>query len=68
MDELQSLGYISYNLEAGTKKLSYEIADWVQKCSGSEADSGTVYATEGYGFICTPPSYYEQTSAWKENI
>ena len=54
MDELQSLGYISYNLEAGTKKLSYEIADWVQKCSGSEADSGTVYATEGYGFICTP--------------
>ena len=54
MDELQSLGYISYNLEAGTKKLSYEIADWVQKCSGSESDSGTVYATEGYGFICTP--------------
>lgn len=54
MNELQSLGYISYNLDAGTKKLSYEITDWVQKCSGSEAGSGTVYATEGYGFICTP--------------
>ena len=54
MNELQSLGYISYNLEAGTKKLSYEITDWVQKYSGSEAGSGTVYATEGFGFICTP--------------
>ena len=54
MNELQSLGYISYNLEAGTKKLSYEITDWVQKYSGSEAGCGTVYATEGFGFICTP--------------
>lgn len=68
MNELQSLGYISYNLEAGTKKLSYEITDWVQKYSGSEAGSGTVYATEGFGFICTPQSYYGQTSTWKENI
>ena len=54
MNELQNLGYISYNLEKGTKKLSYEITDWVQTYSGSEAGSGTVYATEGFGFICTP--------------
>ena len=65
MNELQSLGYISYNLDVSTKKLSYEIADWIQKDTRAEASSGTVYATEGYGFICTPRSITEKLAIGK---
>ena len=36
MDELQALGYLTYDLEPGTKKLTYRITDWVVKCSGQE--------------------------------
>ena len=54
LEQLASLGYIEYALDAATKKLTYQIADWVVKCSGEECLSGTVYATDGYGFLCLP--------------
>lgn len=56
LDELSSLGYLKYSLDTQTKKLTYEINDWVVKCSGSECMSGTVYASTGYGFLCLPRS------------
>jgi hypothetical protein len=54
MDELQRLGYISYSLDLETKKLDYQIKDWVVKCSGAECMDGAVYTTEGHGFLCLP--------------
>lgn len=56
MDELSELGYIHYTLDKKTKKLTYQINDWVVKCSGAECMDGSVYATEGYGFLCLPRS------------
>lgn len=38
------------------RKLTYEITDWVVKCSGAECMSGAVYASTGYGFLCLPRS------------
>jgi len=54
MNELSSLEYITYHLDPETKKLTYKIIDFVVKCSGADCDSGTVYTTEGYGFLCLP--------------
>ena len=54
MDQLQSLGYIRYSLDQKTKRLDYQICDWVICCSGQECEAGTVYATDGYGFLCLP--------------
>ena len=54
MDELSKLGYIHYTLDKKTKKLTYQINDWVVKCSGVECMDGSVYVTEGYGFLCLP--------------
>ena len=34
MDQLQSLGYITYSLDQKTKRLDYQICDWVISCSG----------------------------------
>lgn len=56
MEILSSLGYLKYTLDKQTKKLSYHILDWVMQCSGAECTSGTVYATQGYGFLCMPRS------------
>ena len=56
MDSLSSLGYLKYTLDKQTKKLSYHILDWVIQCSGAECTTGTVYATQGYGFLCMPRS------------
>lgn len=56
MEELQRFGYLRYTLDARTKKLEYTITDWVVKCYGAECMAGTVYATEGYGFLCLPRS------------
>ena len=55
MDKLVQLGYIDYELDPTTKKLTYQIKDWVVQCSG-EPCMGTeaVYATQGYGFLCLP--------------
>lgn len=56
LDELSSLGFLKYSLDSQTKKLTYEITDWVVKCSGAECMSGAVYASTGYGFLCLPRS------------
>lgn len=60
MNELQELGYIEYSLDRNTKHLTYQIQDWVMQCCGSECSDGTVYATEGYGFICVPRNITER--------
>ena len=54
LDELSAWGYISYTLDEKTKKLTYQITDWVVRCSGAGCMEGAVYATEGYGFLCLP--------------
>lgn len=54
LDKLSELGYIKYELDSKTKKLTYKITDWVVECSGKECPNGTVYATNGYGFLCVP--------------
>lgn len=56
MDCLQELGYIKYILNEKTKHLEYQICDWVICCSGQGCTSGTVFATNGYGFLCLPRS------------
>ena len=58
--ELAVLGYLHYTLDLVTKKLTYEIKDWVVKCSGAECLSGAVYATDGYGFLCLPRNITER--------
>ena len=62
MHELESLGYIKFSHDLKTKKISYEINDWVMSCAGSECNDGTVYATEGYGFLGMPRSITERLS------
>ena len=74
LDVLQELGYIRYSLDLKTKKLEYQISDWVVQCSGAECMNGAVYATEGYGFLCLPRNItqrladshyiYEEADAW----
>lgn len=54
LQELADLGFLRFSLDSSTKKLTYEITDWVIKCSGAACDSGAVYATEGHGFLCLP--------------
>lgn len=56
LQELSELGYLTYELDPKTKKLTYQITDWVMKCSGRECLDGSVYATSGYGFLCLPRS------------
>lgn len=36
LDQLVKLGYLRYEVDRQTKKLTYEISDWVVKCSGAE--------------------------------
>ncbi len=74
LDKLSELGYITYTLDEKTKKLTYNITDWVLKCSGEECLSGTVYTTDGYGFLCLPRNItqrlaekqyiFEESDAW----
>ena len=54
MCELESMGYLTFDLDLRTKKLSYQITDWVMACAGAECIEGAVYSTEGYGFLCMP--------------
>lgn len=56
LDRLSALGYLQYTLDTCTKKLTYQLTDWVVKCSGEACMEGTVYATEGFGFLCLPRS------------
>ena len=37
MDQLQSLGYIRYSLDQKTKRLDYQICDWIISCSARDA-------------------------------
>ena len=60
LDALSEPGFISYELDSKTKKLTYQITDWVVKCSGAECMEGAVYATDGYGFLCLPRSITER--------
>ena len=54
LDKLSDLGYLKYTLDSKTKKLTYQLTDWVVKCSGEECMNGAVYATDGFGFLCLP--------------
>ena len=54
LQELSELGYLKYHLDRKTKHLTYEITDYVLKCTGAECLSGAVYASTGYGFMCLP--------------
>lgn len=60
LEQLSELGYVQYDLNSKTKKLTYQITDWVVKCSGKECMNGAVYATDGYGFLCLPRSITER--------
>lgn len=60
LEQLAKLGYVQYELNSKTKKLTYQITDWVVKCSGEECMGGAVYATDGYGFLCLPRSITER--------
>ena len=73
MSQLQELGYLTYALDQKTKHLTYQITDWVVKCSGAECTDGAVYATDGYGFLCMPREIperlvgkreFEEADAW----
>ena len=73
MSQLQELGYLTYTLDRKTKHLTYQITDWVVKCSGAECMDGAVYATDGYGFLCMPREVperlvgkreFEEADAW----
>ena len=75
MDKLAQMGYIDYELNPKTKKLTYQIKDWVVQCSGEPCmGSEAVYATQGYGFLCLPRDitqrlvkvhyHFEETDAW----
>ena len=60
MDQLMEMGFITYSLNAQTKKLTYTITDWVMECSGEACTNGAIYTTEGYGFLCMPRSITER--------
>ena len=75
MNTLQCLGYIEFDLNPMTKKLTYKIIDYVLKCTGAPClGSGAVYAVDGYGFICLPRDItqrlaedgytFEEADAW----
>ena len=61
LDALSELGYIRYTLDVKTKKLTYQITDWVIRCSGEECRNGTVYTTDGYGFFMYAAQYNRKT-------
>ena len=55
LNRLSELGYISYSLDAKTKKLTYKITDWVVRCSGEPCmGREAVYTTDAHGFLCLP--------------
>ena len=60
MNKLAACGFVKYHIDPSTRKLTYEINDWVIKCSGAECMEGTVYTTEGYGFLCMPRNVTER--------
>ena len=63
LQALSELGYIEYTLDTKTKKLTYQVTDWVVECSGEACMDGAVYATEGFGFLCLSRSITERLAA-----
>ena len=75
MERLSSLDYIAFDLNGKSKKLTYQIKDWVVSCSGAPCmGTEAIYATSGYGFLCLPRSItqrlvethhqFEEADAW----
>ncbi len=60
MHELEDLGLIKFTLDERTRKMTYEILDWVPLCSGPDITDGNVYATEGFGFFGVPRNLTER--------
>ncbi len=60
LNRLQELGYLEYELEDKTKKLSFRINDWVLECTGKECENDNVYAMNDYGFLCVPRTITER--------
>ena len=60
LNQLDTLGYLTYTLDRETKLLTYRITDWVMECTGEECMDGAVYATPGHGFICMPRDITER--------
>ena len=54
LDVLEEMGYVTYMVDWQTKKLTYQVTDWVKEYSGEPCASGAVYASTGYGFVCMP--------------
>ena len=55
MDTLADLGYITYSLDTKTKKLTYQVTDWVVRCSGEPCmGREAVYATRGMDSSACP--------------
>ena len=63
LQALSDLGYVQYTLDTKTKKLIYQITDWVVKCSGEACMEGAVYVTDGYGFLCLPRDITDRLAA-----
>ena len=62
MARLEDLGYITYDRDIRTKKLTYEVKDYVQQYTGGacETEDDNVYATEDYGFVFVPRNITER--------
>ncbi len=60
LNMLQELGYIDFEIEKDTKKLTLSITDWVMECCGKECLNDNVYATNDYGFLCVPRDITER--------
>lgn len=74
LNKLAKLGFVCYDLNEKTKKLTYQISDWVVKCLGKDCLGDSVYAPEGSGFLCLPRNItdklvkqnyiFEESDAW----
>lgn len=74
MNQLMDLGFITYTIDAKTKKLEYFLCDWIENCSGEACLGVTAYAIDQYGFICLPRNItdrltksrylFEEADAW----
>ena len=74
MNQLMALGFITYTIDAKTKKLEYFLCDWIENCSGEACLGVTAYAIDQYGFICLPRNItdrltksrylFEEADAW----
>jgi hypothetical protein len=63
LQQLSDLGYLSFELDTKTKLLTYRVTDYELDYCGAPCDSGAVYTTPGYGFLCVPRSITERLTA-----